>query len=226
MGLYAGVGYWAQAIALETTHAATVSFICSLAVLVVPLLDVLFGRKELLRPWYNQFIPAFLATAGVACLELGGAEAPGIGDIYAFLQPLLFGLSFWRVEKFMSEDINDKGDPCLFTGAMMLGIASFATVWAIFDFLIPGLRQDGAIDQVLQTQFSHFSNWHVIAALVWTGIVTTALTSFGENIAMQRLSAAESTVIYSTEPLWGATFAAIALGEHLGWNTVRTYLTS
>lgn len=50
-------------------------------------------------------------------------------------------------------------------------------------------------------------------------MVTTALTIYGENIAMRSLSAAESTVIYSTEPLWGAAFAATFLGETLGWNT-------
>ena len=55
--------------------------------------------------------------------------------------------------------------------------------------------------------------------VVDTGIVTTALTSFGENVAMKKLSAAESTVIYSTEPLWGTAFAAVALGEQVGWNT-------
>ena len=45
------------------------------------------------------------------------------------------------------------------------------------------------------------------------------MTAYGENIAMRSLSAAESTVIYSTEPLWGAAFAAATLGETLGWNT-------
>ena len=39
----------------------------------------------------------------------------------------------------------------------------------------------------------------VIAAIAWTGVVTTALTAYGENYAMRSLSAAESTVIYSTE---------------------------
>jgi hypothetical protein len=37
---------------------------------------------------------------------------------------------------------------------------------------------------------------------------------------MESLNVAESTVIYSTEPLWGAAFAALTLGEHVGWNTV------
>ena len=89
--------------------------------------------------------------------------------------------------------------------------------------------------------------------MVWTGVVTTALTAFGENYAMKSLSAAESTVrptrpslpppsfltalpppllpvppctlhpplqvIYSTEPLWGTAFAAVALHEHVGPNT-------
>jgi threonine/homoserine efflux transporter RhtA len=55
--------------------------------------------------------------------------------------------------------------------------------------------------------------------LLWTGVVTTALTTFGENIAMKRLDAAESTVIFSTEPLWGTLFSSLALGEMVGWNT-------
>jgi len=63
------------------------------------------------------------------------------------------------------------------------------------------------------------SDWHVPAAIAWTGIVTTALTCFGENLAMKKLSAAESTIIYSTEPLWGTAFAAAFLGETVGWNT-------
>ena len=222
VGLYAGIGYWAQAIALETAHAGTVAFICSLAVLVVPLLDVLFGRKELETPWYKQFIPAMLATGGVACLELGGTEVPGIGDLYAFVQPIVFGLSFWRVEKFMSEDIKEKNDPIIFTGGMMLGVASVASVWCAHDFMLPPMQTGGypGFLEVMNSQINSFSDLTVLAALVWTGLITTAMTSFGENIAMQRLSAAESTVIYSTEPLFGAGFAALVLGEQLGWNTL------
>ena len=222
VGLYAGIGYWAQAVALETAHAGTVAFICSLAVLVVPLLDVLFGRKELEKPWYRQFIPAILASGGVACLELGGADVPGIGDLYAFVQPIVFGLSFWRVEKFMSEDIKEENDPLIFTGGMMLGVASVATVWCMHDFMLPPMEQGGypGFLEVMNSQITSFTDLYVLAALLWTGLITTAMTSFGENVAMQRLSAAESTVIYSTEPLFGAGFAALALGEHLGWNTL------
>ena len=50
--------------------------------------------------------------------------------------------------------------------------------------------------------------------------MTTALTIYVENIALRSLKAAEATVILSTEPLWGAAFASVALGEALGWNTL------
>ena len=63
------------------------------------------------------------------------------------------------------------------------------------------------------------NDWKVIAAIAWTGIVTTALTAYGENYSMKSLSASESTIIYSTEPLWGTAFAAVALGETVGINT-------
>lgn len=120
----------------------------------------------------------------------------------------------------MSKGITSPDDPKVFTGAMMLAVATFAGVWSVHDFFLPALTHGGSVSALLSTQLEAFADWHVCAAVVWTGVVTTALTSFGENIAMRRLSAAESTVIYSTEPLWGAAFAAFALGESLGWNTV------
>jgi drug/metabolite transporter (DMT)-like permease len=79
----------------------------------------------------------------------------------------------------------------------------------------------GAIQAAVATQVGAFSDWHVPAAILWTGIVTTALTAFGENMAMQSLSAAESTVIFSTEPLWGTAFAAVVLGEQVNYSSVH-----
>lgn len=219
VGAYNAIGYWAQAQSLLTSHASTTSFICSLAVIVVPILDVLFGERKSGRPWWEPLLPATLAAAGVACLELGGTEVPGIGDLWAFAQPICFGLSFWRVEHHMGQSKGGDGEAQSFTGAMMLSVAAFSCVWASHDFLAPLIGHQDAFQAAVATQLGAFSDWRVLAAILWTGIVTTALTSYGENIAMKSLSAAESTVIYSTEPLWGAAFAAFALGETLTWST-------
>lgn len=93
-----------------TSTASNAAFICSLAVIVIPLVDAMFGNKTreeveaaraietadkkrkglvvatLNSPWF----PALLAVAGVACLELIGAQSrPSTGDVWALVQPLL-----------------------------------------------------------------------------------------------------------------------------------------
>jgi drug/metabolite transporter (DMT)-like permease len=37
-----------------------------------------------------------------------------------------------------------------------------------------------------------------------------------ETLALKTLSAADTTLIFSTEPLWGAAFASVVMGEHFG----------
>ena len=118
IGAYNALGYYTQASALVTTEASTVAFICSLAVIVVPILDALFPKKSSSsknEAWYAPLLPALVATAGVGCLELGGDKVPGFGDLLALGQPLFFGLGFWRIESFMREN-REPGDAQAFTG--------------------------------------------------------------------------------------------------------------
>lgn len=220
VGAYNALGYWTQASALVTTSASTVAFICSLAVIVVPLLNAIFPKKTDSKneEWYAPLLPALVATAGVGCLELGGDKIPGFGDFFALGQPLFFGLGFWRIESFMRES-REPGDAQAFTGAMMMSVALFAFMWSLHDFVLPQIGDPAALAQSFIVQLGAFSDWKVAAAIAWTGIVTTALTAYGENYSMKFLSASESTVIYSTEPLWGTAFAAVALGETVGLNT-------
>jgi drug/metabolite transporter (DMT)-like permease len=56
----------------------------------------------------------------------------------------------------------------------------------------------------------------ILFALFWTGCITTALTVYMETIALKTLSAAETTLIFSTEPLWGTACASVIVGETLG----------
>ena len=74
--------------------------LCSLAVVVVPLLDFAFGGKKL-GP--KALVGCALAVLGVATLEGGGAAAVTLepGDLATFFQPLAFGVGFWRMEKAM-----------------------------------------------------------------------------------------------------------------------------
>ena len=242
IGVYNSIGYWTQANALRTSSSSTVAFICSLQVIVVPIINAVMDRNKgaaTKSAALSSLIPAILAVCGVACLELGGSTLPATGDLWALVQPLVFGFGFWRVEQHM-KDCTQPGEAQGFTAASLAVVALFSLAWGTCSFLLPVLSGSSghanaiagavattshgggleAVQYALAGQWhAIISDWRVLAALLWTGIVTTALTTFGENVAMKQLDAAESTVIYSTEPLWGTLFAAAALGEQVGWNT-------
>jgi drug/metabolite transporter (DMT)-like permease len=65
-----------------------------------------------------------------------------------------------------------------------------------------------------------FSNPTILQAVLWTGVVTTALTIFIETKALKNLSAAEVTMLYCFEPIFGSIVAAVVLSESLGANGV------
>ena len=100
----------------------------------------------------------------------GGSHAPGTGDLWAMLQPLFFGLGFWRIEKHMSRTSN-VSDAQAFTGAMMLFVLVFFLIGTIHDFVIPLTHESHQqVINVVQKQFDAIHRWKVIAAIFWTGI--------------------------------------------------------
>jgi drug/metabolite transporter (DMT)-like permease len=225
VGLWNSVGYVAQAVGLETTLASKSAFICSMAVVVVPLLDSLTGKRLLPRQW----VGAAMALVGVAFLELGGDD--GItaaissfseGDALSFVQPVMFGIGFWRMEKAMHQ-YPDQAPRMTAAQLLAVFIASMAYClwWAAgVDGSIGG---DDSVQTITSTILSYpWQQWltdpSILFALFWTGCISTALTIYMENMALETLSAAETTLIFSTEPLWGTAFAAAVMGEQLGMN--------
>ena len=214
VGMWNSIGYVAQAVGLETTSASKSAFLCSLAVVMVPMLDYLSGKKLLTR----QVVGAVLAVIGVGVLELEGmsslsdfANSLEPGDIASLIQPIAFGLGFWRVESAMSKFPNEADRA---TGAQLLAVflGSAAYMVVMGTFVDPSTIPD------MNTLVSWVTDPVILGALFWTGVVTTALTIYMETVALKTLSAAETTLIFSTEPLWGSAFACTVMGETFGMN--------
>jgi len=219
IGMYNSIGYIAQAVGLKTTTASKSAFICSLAVVTVPILDKLWG-KPLLR---RQIIGACLAAFGVYALELGGSsDALTEGDLLSLVQPVMFGLAFWRmeaaVEKFPNEVARLAAANILMVFLMSASYLIYSSSSAAMGMDANGVLLSDACNALPTTSeiMTYLQSPSILGMLVWTGVVTTAFTMYMETVALKTLSAAETTLIFSTEPLFGAAFAALVANECLG----------
>lgn len=210
VGLWNSVGYISQAISLETALASTSAFVCSLAVVVVPILDFILGKRLSSR----EIIGAILSVVGVSLLELDGLEMGfdktlklGSDGILSLLQPLAFGVGFWRMEHFMRKyPTNARA----MTASQLSTIAFFSIMYFFSTNISNG--------HPAFTNLAHyFNDPSIIFSVLWTSLITTALTIYMETLALKTLSAAETTMLFLTEPIFGAVCASTVLGESFGF---------
>lgn len=224
-GVWFFLGYVAQAVALETSSAALQAFLMSLAVVVCPILEAaILGRTQRASVWAS----ALLATVGVAALEMGGATVdqaalggPAPGDVIGLLQPLLFGIGFYRLERAMAKHdaAHERAE------ATALGLCAWQSVpMCLLAYLWAATSHGGSAWDVPHhvaaawdaTAAAVSQQPLVLGALLWTGLVTGAGCAYAEAVALGRLSSSAATVVFATEPLWAAGFAAAVLDERLG----------
>eukprot|EP00802_Teleaulax_amphioxeia_P015636 Tamp_15728.p1 GENE.Tamp_15728~~Tamp_15728.p1 ORF type:complete len:315 (+),score=28.95 Tamp_15728:480-1424(+) len=201
-GTWLAAGYITQAIALESAQAGTTAFLCSLTTVVCPVIEKLTGAKISPQAW----AAAALAVVGAGVLELGGDVTPSVGDLWALGQPIGFGIFFFETQKAM-EKHPDQALPITVSQTMMC--AAGAVLWMAV------AHQDlGAIFAKAST------DWTFDAALLWIGLVSTALILLLETIALGVLPSSETAVVFSSEPLWGTLFAVLLLHEAVTPETI------
>ncbi|GAQ80885.1 hypothetical protein KFL_000650180 [Klebsormidium nitens] len=214
LGLWASIAYLTQALALQTSDAGRVSFISTFTVIVVPLLAGLFGKKISPLTW----VSAAAALAGVGLLESSGAP-PAIGDVWALLSAVLFGVQMLRTEHH-SRSLR-KEDSMALIGLQMTVTAAASAAWALIGHLHSGdltvLNALFAGDVGTLAQGLQGVPWW---PMLYTGVFTTALCLWIEVVSLHDVSATEAALVYTIEPLWGAGFAWLLLGERwgpMGW---------
>ena len=89
----------------------------------------------------------------------------------------------------------------------LLSNAAIALGWCAADALVQqpaGGYELGALTQP-----------PALVGVLYTGLISTALTVLLQTRALSKLPATDSSVIVATEPLWAAGFASLLLGEVL-----------
>jgi drug/metabolite transporter (DMT)-like permease len=208
--------FTSQAIALETSPAGVQAFLLALSVLVCPMLEQLVEHKEQpQRVWYA----AVLAAVGVAALELDGLMHGSLsqGDLIGLLQPLFFGAGFFECERAMrrhQDGDKDIATPIALTAWQLAAVLALTGAWTMAAGGGAGL--DHVVEQARALFDDPVGHAAVLGTILWTGVGTTAGCSLVEAAALGELSSSDATVVFATEPLWGAAFAAFLLGERMG----------
>jgi drug/metabolite transporter (DMT)-like permease len=163
-GLWITLGYVAQAFALESMPSGKVAFICSLTVVVVPLVNAIFFGKPITK---TNVISAAIALTGVGVLEglfdvksligiqpamadsselvastaaatgiLGSLQSLGLGkgDLIAVIQPIGFGVSFLRIEHYVEKFEDVKNRVLTISAAECVAVGVLSFAWMMLDF--------------------------------------------------------------------------------------------
>lgn len=210
IGAFVFAGYFTQALSLTGphAHASTSAFCCALAVIVVPILQrsniPLFATTRKQQTLQTVLIPAFLALTGVTILEAANGLPFGINDVFALIQAVAFASGFALNERATEKYPNHVA---ALSAVQLAVIAALSSVWALVDA--------GSI--AISTTFTDLQ---LGACTAYTGLITTALAVWLQNVALKRVCATEMAVLLSTEPLWASVFAAVMCGERMGVSAV------
>ena len=190
----------------------------------MPLLDAAF-RGRILTPQVT--LSVVLACAGVALMNLDPTAIMGdgggggslltfsIGDFQALAQTLFFGIGYWRLEALSQRN---KTQASRLTVGQLVAVAIGAILYSFFRGGGDAVASD-AIQHHWPMMMDQWSVWLsnpvVLGAILWTGLISTALALYLETVALKVVSATELTLIMTSVSLFGAAFAWVTLGEVL-----------
>lgn len=189
LGLVLGGAYAAQAIGLEHTPAAVSGFITGLFVVFTPVLSWLLLRRRLAPV---AWVAVLLAGGGLALITLGGF-AVGVGQLITLVCAVLFALHItWLGE--WSPGRNAWG----------LTVVQLGTVGLVC--VIVGLLTHRLVVP------STGAEW---LSILLTAVLASAVAYTVQTWAQTRVSATQTAVILTMEPVFAAAFAVVLGHEPL-----------
>ncbi|XP_044364988.1 uncharacterized protein [Triticum aestivum] len=120
LGVWVSLAYLAQAIGLITSEAGRASFIAAFTVIVVPLIDGIFGASIPMLTWFG----AIVSIIGVGLLECGGS--PPCVLVVAFTSIV------WFLLKDVFAEVHDSSFESLTFGTLWDSAASFPWIPALY----------------------------------------------------------------------------------------------
>ncbi len=191
IGVFLFAGYALQTVGLRYTTASKAAFITGLCVVLAPL----FARLLLAHtPSILALLGVGMATVGLGLLSLTKDLTLSFGDLLVLGCAVSFALHIVAISKFAP-----KMDPLALT-TIQIGIVALAGAGGM---------------AVLEPQngLPSAATWGVAAFM---GVVATAFAFTVQNRVQAITTPTHTALVLSLEPVFGALFAYLLAGEHLG----------
>ena len=249
LGIWCSIGFISQAMILTKTSASKAAFFCGLSVLMPPIFNFIEGLLLRMNSHHIQgekiattaadlpavqkgqsisfvykisrmpFIKPLLALCGAAVLEWGsGMEPAQMSDFSLLITPVSFAMCFWRSAQLGTRYPSEIS---AITGIMLSTVAVVGVVWSAVSMNFCCSVGGSNLPSECSKLISALCDWKVACGLLYSGIFTTAFTSYVEQRVIRVLTADETTLIYTLEPLFATAFAALFLKEHLTSGTIK-----
>lgn len=215
LALYMFLGFATQAIGMQTTTSQRSAFLLYLNVKFVPFFAyLLLGRQISIATW----VSAITAFTGTALLALDGTNAStsgvsmiNTGDIWSILAAASSAMFILRLEKAATEVPNSAE----LNSTSLFFVAIFSCFWYLGVEMISPSSSNASVNLVDVIVSHPFE-------LIYLGAISTALANFIQTKAQKDIKAERASIIYSLDPVYGAAFSYLLLGENLG--SIQAYI--
>lgn len=193
MGIALAAAYAALNLGLTYTTTVKAGFIIGLRVVLIPILALILLRLPIMR---RTWAAALISAAGIGLIFVGtgsGVASFNRGDVIMLLSALAFAGHVLLIGRLAtSEQVS----------ALIVIQAGVVTV--------VGALLMGAFEG-LTLPDSPLHWFHLVA----TGLLSTALALWLQNVYQPLVSSEHAGIIYSSEPLFAGLFGFLYLGEQL-----------
>ncbi len=190
IGLWLTAGFLLQTIGLTSTSASKAGFITGLSVVLVPLISALWLKRP---PTAAAALGVVSATAGLALLCLGDELRPGLGDMFVLGCAFAFAMHIICI-----------GEAARTGGAMNISIIQLFVTAIV---CIAGALFAGSTPLPVVLRHSE--------AIIFMALVPSALVLSLQVYVQRFVSATNTALVLSLEPVFAAIFGTAILGEVL-----------
>jgi len=194
LGVLIGVGLLLQNLGLSTTTASNAGFITGMMVIFTPLAQILFLKK---KPKLGNFIGIVIVSVGLYLLTTPGGAGINTGDLFVLVSSVLFGIYIVFLDVYTKEE-----------DFLKVGFVQILVVAAVSMLFLPFEEVRVNITPVSA------------AIILYMAFGVTVFTTYIQNRYQRETTPTNAVIIFSVEPVIGATLAYIVLNEMMGWSGI------